>query len=277
MWDCLKVMVLAVVQGVAEFLPISSSGHLMVLGHWLGFDADSNLVLNIVLHAGTLLAIVVFYFQKLWKLLVDPAVRHVIWLVVIGSIPTGIIGVGIKVSGLSDRIFGSLWVPAAGFVITALLLQWAFGGRREKIPADAGVELVQFSWRRAFWVGVVQGVAITPGISRAGSTIAAGAGLGLKKEDAAEFSFLLAIPAIGGAALVEEGSKLLKPGALAAVDMQQVMILALGFMISAVVGYGALSGLIAMLRRGRLVYFAYYLYGVAAVVAAVQIFCGVGK
>lgn len=276
MWEYLRVILLAATQGVTEFLPISSSGHLTVLGRWFDFDAESNLMLNVVLHAGTLLAIVAFYFRELWGILIDPARRRLIWLVIVGTIPTGVIGVGIKLSGLETRLFDSLWVPTAGFLITAMLLQWAFGGRDNRDATDAGVRLEQFSWLRAFWIGVAQGIAITPGISRSGSTIAAGVRLGLNKVDAAEFSFLLAIPAIGGAALLE-GRDMVKTGVLGTVDTHQLAILAVGFVIAAVVGYVALSGLIAMLRRGRLVYFAYYLYGAAAVVAAVQIGSGVWK
>ena len=92
-----EVCILAVAQGIAEFLPISSSGHLLVLGNWFGFDAESNMTLNVVLHGGTLLAIVIFYFKKLWSILVDPARRRLIGLVIAGSVPAAAVGISLKV------------------------------------------------------------------------------------------------------------------------------------------------------------------------------------
>lgn len=275
MWDFWRVILLAAVQGVAEFLPVSSSGHLQVLGHWLGFDAEANLTLNVVLHAGTLVAILIYYLQKILSLVLEALFRkdwHVILLVLIGSVPTGLIGVAIKKSGLDELLFGSIWIPVVGFAVTATVLGRVFRREQRCGGRNTGMPLADCGFGAAFWIGVAQGLAIMPGISRSGSTIAAGVKLGLKKEDAAEFSFLLAVPAIAGAMLLE-CLKMFQGDAPAA-DGVSSGVLAAGFLVAAAVGYLALRGLIALLRRGRLIYFSYYLYTIAVVVAAVQLIWG---
>ena len=267
------VVVMAIAQGIAEFLPISSSGHLLVLGNWFGFDAESNMFLNVILHAGTLAAILVFYFKRLLSIIVEPARRRLIALVIVGSVPAGIIGVGLKASGLDEVIFSSPWVAAAGFVVTATMLLLVFGKPWQKAAVGDSPDAVaveNMSFKQALLIGIAQGLAITPGISRSGSTISVGVLSKLRKADAAEFSFLLAIPAIGGAALLEflavfKGESMAYSGTMWAV-------FALGFAVSAVVGYAALAGLIAMLRRGKLGWFAIYLYVAAAIVAGVEIY-----
>ena len=266
----LIVLILAVAQGVAEFLPVSSSGHLLVLGSWFGFDAEKNMTLNVVLHAGTLLAIVVFYFKKLLSILLEPARRKLIWLVIAGSVPAAVVGIALKVSNLDNVIFASPWVAVAGFVITATLLLVVFGlPWKINNSEDNGVPLEKMSLKQSLLIGCCQAVAILPGISRSGSTISAGVLGKLRKADAAEFSFLLAIPAIGGAALLEL-KDMLKSSA-AAYSSSDIALYAVGFAASSIVGYAALAGLIAMLRRGKLGYFACYLYLAALVVAIVQI------
>ena len=134
--NLLEVCVLAAAQGVAEFLPISSSGHLLVLGNWFGFDAEKSMTLNVVLHAGTLLAILIFYFKKLWSILVDPARRRLIALVIAGSVPAAAVGVGLKVCGLDEVIFSSPYIAALGFAITGFMLFRVFG-RKSPERADA--------------------------------------------------------------------------------------------------------------------------------------------
>lgn len=271
-----KVLILSVVQGIAEFLPVSSSGHLQVLGNWFGFEGGDNLTLNIVLHAGTLLAILVFYFQKLLSLLLEAIFRRqfrVILLVIAGTLPTGIIGLAVRKSGLDKMIFGSIWVPVIGFAVTATLLWTAFrrgAGVRRK---HTGRDLRELGVGQALWIGLVQGIAITPGVSRSGSTIAIGVKCGLKNTDAAEFSFLLAIPAIAGAMFLEV-LKMSKDAALPADGAIPVGALLMGFFAAAAVGYLALRWLIAMLRDGKLYFFAYYLYAAAALVAAVALLRG---
>lgn len=266
------VVIMAIAQGVAEFLPISSSGHLLVLGNWFGFDGESNMFLNVVLHAGTLLAILVFYFKKLLSILLEPERRRLIGLVIAGSIPAAIVGVSLKAFKLDEVIFSEPLVSGIGFAVTATMLLVVFGKpwkKQSEEDAANAVPAEKMSYKQALLIGLAQAIAITPGISRSGSTISMGVLSKLRKADAAEFSFLLAIPAIGGAALLEfidvfKNSSVDCSGSMIAVYL-------LGFVLSAVVGYAALAGLIAMLRRGKLGWFAIYLYIASAVVVAVEL------
>ena len=254
--ELFKVGILAVFQGVAEFLPISSSGHLQVLQFLLGFAPESNIFLSVVLHAGTLLAIVVFYVLTLWEILVKRQFKLIL-AIIIGTIPAGLAGVGIKLSGLDDIIFTSLLVPAIGFLFTAFLLLYALKGRTEE-EENSALPLAEIPLTKALLIGIAQAVAITPGISRSGSTIAAGLKVNLKKADCARFSFLLAIPAIGGAMVLELKDLFSAPGDITSGD---IMVWLFGFIIAAVVGYFSLKLLLGMLQKGKLQYFAWYLLG----------------
>jgi len=261
------VVVMAIAQGIAEFLPISSSGHLLVLGNWFGFDAESNMFLNVILHAGTLAAILVFYFKRLLSIIVEPARRRLIALVIVGSIPAGIIGVGLKASGLDEVIFSSPWVAAAGFVVTATMLLLVFGKPWQKAAAGDSPDAVaveNMRFKQALLVGIAQGLAITPGISRSGSTISVGVLSKLRKADAAEFSFLLAIPAIGGAVFLEM-IKVLRGGTEAGGTIS-AGILIFGFAVSAAVSFASLKLLVQLIRKDLFSKFSYYLYGVGVLV-----------
>lgn len=268
----LLVIILAAAQGVAEFLPISSSGHLLVLGDWFGFDAEDNMTLNVVLHSGTLLAILVFYFRRILSILLEKSRRRLIWLVIIGSVPAAAVGVTLKACKLDKVIFSSPWVAAAGFLITGTMLLTVFGVPWKKPadePEDAGDSCENMSLKQALLIGCAQAMAITPGISRSGSTITAGVLSKLRKADAAEFSFLLAIPAIGGAAVLELAD-MLKENSAGAME-QNWALFGCGFIVAAVVGYASLAGLIAMLKKGKLGWFGCYLYVAAIAVAVVQL------
>ena len=272
MANWLSVIILAAAQGVAEFLPVSSSGHLLVLGNWFGFDAEANMTLNVVLHAGTLLAIVVFYFKHLLSILLEKKRRRLIALVIAGSVPAAVVGIGLKLSGWEEKIFSSPWVAAIGFIVTATVLGCVFGfpgrSKGEVVePVDA-LTAEKLSFGKALLIGCAQAVAITPGISRSGSTISAGVLCRMRKSDAAEFSFLLAIPAIGGAALLELLDFI--KNSQNSIANGEIFTLIVGFVASSIVGYAALAGLIALLKKGKLGYFSYYLYIAALIVLVVE-------
>jgi len=261
----LTVTVMGILQGLTEFLPVSSSGHLTVLSHFFGFKAEESTSLEIMLHAGSLLAIVIFYFATLWSLLKKEN-WHLIGLIILGSVPAGVIGVGLKISGLYDALGESTIVVAFGFLITATVLR--ISGKPKLIllkPGETPVPLNKISWRQALSVGMVQAVAIVPGISRSGSTISAGIIGGIERESAATFSFLLALPAIGGAAMLEV-MKLMKHGI--AGEHFGAGALACGIIVSAAVSFGALTWLINFVRKGKLAWFSWYLYvlGIALII-----------
>lgn len=249
----LIVILLAAVQGITEFLPVSSSGHLAVLGGVFGLRSDEGAAFSIVLHAGSLLAIVAFYFKTLLSLLSRDKIR-VLGMVLIATIPAGVAGLLLKKFGLMDMMFSDLLSIGMAFLVTASLLRIT---GKEKMVKNAVTPLENISLKQALIIGFVQMIAIVPGISRSGATIAAGVLCGLQFESAAAFSFLLAIPAIGGAMLLELFS-LVKNGFV--IGRLSVPQIACGFGISALVSFAALTLLVAVVKKRKLSIFSWYLF-----------------
>jgi len=240
--DLIHVIVLAVVQGISEFLPISSSGHVVIVAELLGIDADVA-SLNVVLHAGTLLSIVVFYFRRILRLLGQD--RRVAWLLVIGTIPAVIVGLLVRIY-FRDALEDAL-LAGAMLVVTGVMLLWI-----SRQPVQAG-EYRDLSKLRALGIGAAQAVAILPGISRSGATIGAGIAAGLRRDAAATFSFLLAIPVLIGASALE-----LRDLATSQAGSAPAWQLAVGALISFAVGLAALAWLVRVLERGKLYLFAFW-------------------
>lgn len=244
---------LGVLQGATEFLPVSSSGHL-VLVPWLLQWPASSLAFDAVVHWGTAVAVIA-YFWRDWVAIVGDAFRSInlksldlkstAWLILLGTIPAALIGY------LLEDFFEEMFsrpVAAAGFLlVTAALLAVSERlGRRER-------DLDTLNWLDALLVGLAQALAIFPGVSRSGSTIAAGLALGLRRESAARFSFLLATPIILGAGLLKVVD-LAQTGGLAA----QAPSLVVGFVTAGVVGFGCIHFLMRYLQRRPLYPFAIY-------------------
>lgn len=236
------------VQGIAEFLPISSSGHLVILNNLLGGLGESA-TLVIILHAGTLGSILVVYWRRILDLLTRD--RRVIGLMVIGTLPAVVVGLPIK--EWFPWITESPYVAAPMLILTGILLV-VLG----KLPKRFG-KYSQLSWTGAFVVGCFQAVAILPGISRSGSTILAGRLMGLSKEDSVTFSFLLAIPAICGAVTLAI-KDLVKDSAFSseAANALPIWLLLAGTLCAFVVGIAALKWLIRWSQEDRLHWFAYW-------------------
>lgn len=243
----LEVLLLAILQGVGEFLPISSSGHVVVLAalfDQFGQPLEEKLTLNIVLHLGTLLTILVFYRQRLVALLHQD--RRVLALLIVGSLPAALVGLTLKTQfawALESPLLAGLMFP-----VTAALLLWT---SRERTNTQLCREM---TFRQALWIGVFQAGAILPGVSRSGATIVAGLMTGLKRDEAAAFSFLLAVPAIAGAGLLESVHLF-----RSSTNGVSLGLLLLGAVVSFVVGLGCLTWLIRWLQQGRLYYFAWWL------------------
>jgi undecaprenyl-diphosphatase len=258
----IKVVFLAILQGITEFLPVSSSGHLAVCQNILGIQDDSSVLLAVILHAGTLLAIIIYYFKTLIGLLKRKN-HKVILLIIIGTIPAAVLGILIKKAGFVDKIFTNMFIPGIGLLITGSLLKW--GMSKEK----GTKEIRDLSFIQALTVGLFQAFAIFPGISRSGSTIIGSVSQKLKRSEAATFSFLLAIPAIGGAALIEILSHIMKLSSNN--GYFPVSALIIGFIISAVVGYFALKILLRSLKKGSLIPYAYYCFTLGVIIIIWQI------
>jgi len=256
----LEILVLAVVQGVAEFLPISSSGHVVVgaeLFRQLGQPLEDKLTLNIMLHLGTLLAILVFYRRRIARLVSED--RRIVGLIAVGSIPAALVGsVGLTGFGPTfQAAMGSALLAGLMFPITAAMLLWAARRPQGKTTCR------ELGYGAALVIGALQAFAILPGISRSGATIAAALGCGMRREEAATFSFLLAIPVIAGAGLLKT-LKLAEHGS----GSTPIGGLVMGAAIACTVGWISLWWLVRWLQQGRLHRLAWYLFplGVAVVV-----------
>ncbi|SMP50496.1 Undecaprenyl-diphosphatase [Neorhodopirellula lusitana] len=252
MSDLYRVLILAVVQGIAEFLPISSSGHLVILGSMLG-ELGESATLEIILHAGTLGSILIVYWRKILDLLSRD--RRVIVLLVIGTLPAVVVGLTIKEA--FPWLIRSPLLAGAMLMVTGVLL--IILGR---LPATDG-RYERMGWLGALVVGCFQAVAILPGISRSGSTILGGRLMGLGKDDSVTFSFLLAIPAICGATTL--AIKDLLDGS-AATSALSGSILCIGAITAMAVGVFALKWLIRWSKEDRLHWFAYWCLPVGAII-----------
>ncbi len=255
---------LGVLQGLTEFLPVSSSGHLVLFQQFFDLAGDEAILFDLVLHVGTLLPVLWFYRADVLRILSDPVAGtgpfleregvRLLGLLAVASVPTAAIGLAF------EDLFASLFsTPAAltvTFATTGLLLHLA--GRHDRsaraVPLSVGLALV---------LGLAQGFAITPGISRSGTTISVALMLGVEREQAARFSFLMSVPAILGAVLLK------------ALDADPAQVdpasMAVGFTAALVSGYAALVLLVRVVRRGTFPRFAWYCWGAAAVAAGIAL------
>jgi undecaprenyl-diphosphatase len=238
--------VLGIVQGLTEFLPISSSGHLVVAERMIGLRTPGVLV-EVVLHVATLLAVVIVYWQRLIELTIGAIARRpeawrYVGLLAVGTVPAALIG--FLFADWFERAFDSLATVGVSFLLTSAFL-WSTRWARQATRGEPSVS-------GAVGIGLAQALAVLPGISRSGSTITAGMWLGVDPVRAAEFSFLLAIPAILGAAVLQIPH--LSAGAL---DVG-LSSLAVGFVTSLVAGIFAIKVLVVLLEKRAFHRFAPY-------------------
>ncbi len=252
-----EAFVLAIIQGLTEFLPVSSSGHLVLVQHWFGQFRETNLLYDIMLHLATVLAILIYFRRDLLTLIkgyfgfatVQGSMfrgceRQTLHYVLLASIPTALMGLGIESIGF--EILAHPILVAMMLLVTGVILWIARGGQslreaRDMKPWDAVL------------IGCIQGLAVFPGISRSGSTIAGGMFLGLDRELAARFSLLISIPAIIGATILE----------LAKVSGQiheSLGVYLLGMLVAAIVGYGSIAVILRLVRQNHFYLFSYYLW-----------------
>jgi len=246
--DIVKIIILAIVQGITEFLPISSSGHLVIFQHFLGFE-DNSLYYAIILHAGTLFSILTYYFRDL-ILLVKLENLKSVSMIIIGTLP--VVAAGLILKPIMEENFGSLLLVSVCLLITSLMLLLLHKSESGK------KELNDMHYYEALVIGFVQCIAIFPGVSRSGSTISTATRFGFSHETAARFSFYLAIPAICGA-IILESIDLIKEQANAVMGSSISIVLSLiGFTVSFAVGYASLKLLIHMLKNKTFSYFGFY-------------------
>ena len=243
---------LGLVQGLGEFLPISSTGHLDLLQKLFDFSVGNYLTLDILLHLGTLAAVVVVYWKRLLNMILHP-VKSELWLLVVATIPA------VVVSLLFDIDFSP---EALGyeFLITTLILWLA------DLVGGVSFQTKEVKWYNALVMGVMQALAILPGVSRSGATISGGVATGLSRKRSADFAFLMSVPAILGAIVLElfKNGDAIFSGALVE-SMGGWQPLLVGIFTSAVFGFLAIKFMLSIVRRVRLTWFGVYtaLLGIA--------------
>ena len=259
-----EALILGVLQGLTEYLPVSSSGHLAIGSALFGIQGEDNLTFTIAVHVATVLSTLVilwkeigWIFRGLFKFEMNAETKYVINILV-SMIPIGIVGVFFK--DYVEEIFGSgLLIVGCMLLLTALLLAFSYYVKprlKENI-----------SMKDAFIIGLAQACAVMPGLSRSGTTIATGLLLGDNKAKLAQFSFLMVIPPILGEALLD-GMKIVK-GAAAGTSDISVLSLVVGFLAAFISGCVACKWMINIVKKGKLIYFAIY----CAIAGAVTIAC----
>ena len=259
--DWWQALLLGLVQGLTEFLPVSSSGHLLIFKELLGVDAEGFLDFTVAAHLATVLATIVVFWSVIWELLKGffkfryNDETDYVCKILVSLIPVALVGFLFK-DQVEALFSGSLKQVACGLVVTAALL-WVSdsAGRRFRVPAARDTRNGISYWQ-AFVVGLAQAFAVIPGVSRSGSTIATGLLTGVKRDAMAQFSFLMVlIPIIG-----EQALDLLKVASGSASFGAGVgpMALCLGFLAAFVSGLFACKVMVALVRRAKLLWFALY-------------------
>lgn len=247
-----EALVLGLIQGLTEYLPVSSSGHLAIGSYLFGIEGEENLTFTVLVHVATVLSTLVilwseidWIFRGLFKFRMNDETRYVLNIVV-SMIPIGIVGVFFK--DKVEEIFGSgLLIVGCMLLLTAALLTFSYYAKprqKEKI-----------SLRDAFIIGLAQACAVMPGLSRSGSTIATGLILGNKKENLAQFSFLMVIPPILGEALLDVLKAVKGEAAFGGIDTFPLVV---GFLAAFISGCVACKWMINIVKKGKLIYFGIY-------------------
>ena len=264
--DWIQALILGVIQGLTEYLPVSSSGHLAIGAALFGIDGSENLAFTVAVHVATVLSTLVilwreisWIFKGLFKFENNAETRYTLNILV-SMIPIGIVGLFFK--DYVEQIFGSgLLIVGCCLLITAALLIFSFYAK-PRIKENISI-------KDAFIIGIAQALAVLPGLSRSGSTIATGLLLGNKKERLAQFSFLMVIPPILGEALLD---------IIKAIKGQEVMggigilPLTVGFLAAFISGCLACKLMISIVKRGKLVYFGIYCAIVGVALIVIQLF-----
>ena len=259
----IQAIILGIAQGLSEFLPISSSGHLAILQYFFGISADNVLLFAVLLHLGTLVSVFIIYWKDIIELVkelgavikdiftgkglrvnLNPT-RRLGFMIIVATIPTAIMGIAFK------DFFGSLYLSLVaigiGLIITGTILLIAERmGKNNKT-------VTEMKFRHALFIGVMQGFAIAPGVSRSGSTLFGGLISGLNKEFAVKFAFLVSIPSILGSVIVE-GPEAFKAG----LDPSFIGPIIAGVLASAIFGIIAIKAMIKLVSKKKLIGFSIY-------------------
>jgi len=271
--EFLEAILLGVVQGLTEFLPVSSSGHLLLGQYFLGMDEERfGLPFDVALHLGTLVAVIAYFWRDLLRMagafarsltprgrnLADPNQR-LAYLILASTVPAALIGYFLE--DIFETAVRSPWVVVFNLVLVGLLFIVAEAVSSRSRRAD------KLGFSEAIGIGFAQAAALVPGVSRSGATITLGLFLGLRREEAARFSFLMSAPIIAGA-----GSLQLAEVVSMGIDAREALMFGAGFVSSAAVGYVTIKFFLRFVTHHSLRVFAYYRFALAAIVALVLLF-----
>lgn len=262
--DIIQAIIMGMVQGLTEFLPVSSSAHLVIAPELLG--TQSSLAFDTLLHVGTLVAVIGYFWKDITSMIksfvsslldiprgkfkegvADDPYKRLAWLVVVGTIPAGLMGVLLKSE--FEALFNSVTIVGFFLLVTGVIL-WGSEWIAKRNIDKKGKDVKEVSFTNSLVIGVFQGLAIAPGISRSGSTIAAGLFSGLERKLAARYSFLLSIPAILGAALIQAKD-------IVSFDANTEVLIA-GFLSAAIFSYLAVKFMMGYIQKHSLNIFAIY-------------------
>lgn len=263
--DYIYSTILGIIQGLTEFWPVSSSGHLLVAHDLLNFDFVDNLGFDVALHLGTLLALLVYFYKDIYRYILafiksfanwdlkNNLDQRIAWYIFVGTFPAAF--TGFFIADIAESTFRNLWLVASMLIIFGI-----FFILFEKLFPKI-YELDKLTWYGVILIGVAQAIALVPGVSRSGITIITGLSQGLKRSAAAKFSFLLSIPVVFGA-----GLKKLYDVGKEGLTGSEWGVMIVGFIISAIVGYIAIKFLLKFLQNNPLNIFAYYRFVLAGVI-----------
>ncbi len=264
--DWIDALILGIIQGLSEYLPISSSGHLEIFKQILGvqLDPDASLEFSIMLHVATVLSTIVILWHEFYPLLVSFFTIkrdnrfYTVCKILLSCIPVAIVGVFFQ-KNVEEFFEGNLTVVGVCLIITAALLCFAYFSRtRAAIMNPNRPQGRDISWLDAFIIGCAQAVAVLPGLSRSGTTIATGIILGDNREKVAQFSFLMVIIPILGKGLLDLKDMLFPDEVAAAAPAVGTLPLVIGFLASFIVGCVACKWMLNIVKQGKLVWFAVY-------------------
>lgn len=282
--ELIKSIIMGVVQGIAEFLPISSDGHLAIMRHVLHIQTDTGLLFDVLLHFGTLIAIFIAFWKDIWELIkegcmiiadffvniarffknlgsgkktaykkiVSTPYRKFVMLIIVSTIPTGIIGV--LLNDAVEITNQTLLVPGLCLILTGLLLMISDKVKPGKKTAT------EATYKEAGLIGVAQGLAVLPGLSRSGCTITASLVAGYEKDFAIKYSFIMSIPAVLGAVVFK-----LKDFSMDMVTQTQLVDYLIGTIVAAAVGFFAIKVMLVVVRGRKFKGFAYYCFAIGAI------------
>lgn len=251
----IKYIIIALVQGVAEILPISSSGHMIIAQELLGIQTN-DLSLEIFLHFGSLIAIFVFFRKKIWTIIRDfflylfkkkEEVKDnykLAWYIVIATIPAAVAGLFLE--DIIGKHLKSLWVVGVFLLITSALLYLSTKAKREK-------ELKDLTWKNALMIGLFQCLGLFPGISRSGSTLVGGASQKVKQTDAADFAFILALPIMLGSAVLS-----MNDISTALSNSDLLIPYLVGFVVALITTYLTISLFFSFIKKKKMSIFSIY-------------------